>query len=273
LDGIVSLTAIKGEPPAEHRLNALLSDAFGADWSAARLAGLLANVGYAGKSLDDWLRDGFFAQHCELFHQRPFIWHIWDGRRDGFHALVNYHRLAAPNGEGRRTLEKLIYSYLGDWMDRQRADQKAGVEGADSRLAHADHLKAELIKILEGEPPYDIFVRWKPLHEQPIGWDPDINDGVRMNIRPFMSARTLNARGASACILRATPKIKWDKDRGKEPTRDKADYPWFWGWDEATADFAGGGTFDGNRWNDLHYTGAAKQAARHRHAAKAGGAR
>jgi hypothetical protein len=33
---------------------------------------------------------------------------IWDGRRDGFHAFVNYHRLAAPNGEGRRTLEKLI---------------------------------------------------------------------------------------------------------------------------------------------------------------------
>ena len=125
-DGIVCLTALKGEPPAEQRLNALLADAFGADWSAAKLASLLADAGYAGKSLDDWLRDGFFEQHCELFHQRPFVWHIWDGRRDGFHALVNYHRLAAPNGEGRRTLEKLIYSYLGDWIDRQRADQKSG---------------------------------------------------------------------------------------------------------------------------------------------------
>jgi len=269
-DGIVCLTALKGEPPAEQRLNALLTDAFGTDWSAAKLSGLLAEAGFAGKSLDDWLRDGFFVQHTELFQQRPFIWHIWDGRRDGFHALVNYHRLAAPNGEGRRTLEKLIYSYLGDWIDRQRADQKAGVEGADARLAHAEHLKTELIKILEGEPPYDIFVRWKPLHEQAIGWDPDINDGVRMNIRPFMAARTLNARGANACILRATPKIKWDKDRGKEPTRDKADYPWFWGWDEATADFAGGATFDGNRWNDLHYSRAVKQAARDRFRARSG---
>jgi hypothetical protein len=261
-DGIVCLTALKGEPPAEQRLNALFNEAFGADWSAAKLARLLAEAGYAGKSLDDWLRDGFFAPHCELFHQRPFIWHIWDGRRDGFHALVNYHRLVAPNGEGRRTLEKLIYSYLGDWIDRQRADQTAGVEGADARLAHAEHLKAELIKILDGEPPYDIFVRWKPLHEQPIGWDPDINDGVRMNIRPFMAARTLNARSANACILRATPKIKWDKDRGKEPTRDKADYPWFWGCDEAATDFTGGAEFDGNRWNDLHYSRMAKQAKR-----------
>lgn len=269
-DGIVCLTALKGEPPAEQRLNALLTDAFGADWSASKLAGLLAEAGHAGKSLDDWLRDGFFAEHTELFQQRPFVWHIWDGRRDGFHALINYHRLAAPNGEGRRTLEKLIYSYLGDWIDRQRDDQKAGIEGADARLAHAEHLKAELIKILEGEPPYDIFVRWKPLHDQSLGWDPDINDGVRMNIRPFIAARTLNARGANACILRATPKIKWEKDRGKEPTRDKADYPWFWGWDEATTDFAGGATFDGNRWNDLHFSRAVKQAARDRTRAKSG---
>lgn len=269
-DGIVCLTALKGEPPAEQRLNALLSDAYGADWSAAKLASLLAEADFARKTIDDWLRDGFFEQHCELFHQRPFVWHIWDGRRDGFHALVNYHRLAAPNGEGRRTLEKLIYSYLGDWIDRQRAEQKAGVEGADARLAHAEHLRAELIKILEGEPPYDIFVRWKPLHEQAIGWDPDINDGVRLNIRPFVTARPLGAKAKGACILRATPKIKWDKDRGKEPDRDKADFPWFWGWDEASVDFAGGVTFNGNRWNDLHYSRAAKQAARDRQAAEAG---
>lgn len=275
VDGIVCLNATKGEAPAHERLTALLADAFGAEWSAARLASLLAEVGFAGKTLDDWLRDGFFEQHCALFHQRPFVWHVWDGRRDGFHALVNYHRLAAPGGEGRRTLEKLIYSYLGDWIDRQRAEQKAGVEGADARLAHAEHLRAELIKILEGEPPYDIFVRWKPLHEQPIGWEPDINDGVRMNIRPFMTARPLNGRARTACILRATPKIKWEKDRGKEPSREKGDYPWFWGWDpddpNLAVDFAGGREFDGNRWNDLHYTRTFKQAARDRHAAETGG--
>ena len=266
-DGIVTLSPVKGEPPAADRLTALLSDAFGAEWSAAKLSGLLAEVGAAGKTLDDWLRDGFFEQHCTLFHQRPFVWHIWDGRRDGFHALVNYHRFAAPNGEGRRTLEKLIYTYLGDWIDRQRADQKAGVEGADARLAAAEQLKSELENILTGEPPYDIFVRWKPLHEHPIGWEPDINDGVRMNIRPFMTAKPLGARGKGACILRVTPKIKWDKDRGKEPQRQKEDFPWFWNWDPddpaQTNDFTGRGAEpDGNRWNDLHHSIHAKQTAR-----------
>lgn len=271
-DGIVCLTALKGQAPAEQKLNALLADAFGAEWSAAGLASLLSDAGYAGKTLDDWLRDGFFEQHCELFHQRPFVWHIWDGRRDGFHALVNYHCLAAPNGEGRRTLEKLIYSYLGDWLDRQRADQKAGFEGADAKLAAAQHLRSELSKILEGNSPYDIFVRWKPLHGQSVGWQPDINDGVRINIRPFMTARPLDAHSANACILRTTPKnLRWEKDRGKEPFREKVDYPWFWGWDESTLDFAGGEDFDGKRWNDLHYSQASKQAARTRSHTKSGG--
>ena len=57
---------------------------------------LLASVGYGGKSLDEWLRNGFFEQHYKLFRHRPFIWHIWDGRKkDGFGALVNYHMLDA----------------------------------------------------------------------------------------------------------------------------------------------------------------------------------
>ena len=59
------------------------------------------------KNLADWLRDEFFKQHCALFGNRPFVWHIWDGQRDGFSALVNYHRL------DRKTLEKLTYTYLG----------------------------------------------------------------------------------------------------------------------------------------------------------------
>ena len=76
----------------------------------ARQEELLASVSYSGKDLEDWLIDGFFVQHCKLFHNRPFIWHIWDGRRDGFSALVNCHLLDAAH------LEKLIYSYLGEWI-------------------------------------------------------------------------------------------------------------------------------------------------------------
>ena len=267
-DGIVCLPSLRGEAPAAERVRMLLADAFGAEWSAQKLNELLVNADFAGRSLDDWLRDGFFEQHCALFRQRPFVLQIWDGRKDGFSALANYHRLAAPNGEGRRILDKLTHTYLGDWLDRQRADQKAGVEGADGRVAAAEQLKRELEKVLEGEPPYDLFVRWKPLHQQPVGWEPDIEDGVRVNLRPLMTARPFGARARTACILRVSPGVRWGRDKGNESRREKESFPWLWGWDGQSLDFTGGKDFDGVRWNDLHYTRAVKLAARER--AKAG---
>jgi hypothetical protein len=262
-DGIVCLPPVRGEEPAASRLRALLAAAFGKDWSPAQERESVAATGAKSETLEDWLRDEFFAQHCTLFHHRPFVWHVWDGRRDGFHALVNYHRLAEGDSKGRKTLETLTYACLGDWIARQKAGVKAGEAGAEARLAAAAALQGELEKILAGEPPYDIFVRWKPLHQQAIGWDPDINDGVRLNIRAFMSA-TLPGGRAGAGILRWKPNIKWDKDRGKEPSRPKEDYPWFWGWDGKSQDWKGGREFKGERFNACHYTNKAKQEARER---------
>ena len=274
-DGIVCIPSVRGEPPARERLLQLLATAFGDAWNNSVLTKLLAEGDSA--NLDDWLRNRFFEQHCRLFHHRPFVWHIWDGNKDGFHCLVNAHKLTGPDGEGRRTLEAITYSYLGDWIDRQRADQKDGKEGADGLLAAALGLQDQLKKILAGEPPFDLFIRWKPLHEQPIGWNPDINDGVRLNIRPFMKAEIRKGGKKGAGILRWKPNIKWAKDRGKEPTdlRPKLEFPWFWscpgdGTIEERTDFSGGLKFDGNRWNDLHYMNACKNATRERK--KAGGA-
>jgi hypothetical protein len=150
------------------------------------------------------------------------VWHVWDGLKDGFHALVNYHKLDCRN------LEKLIYSYLGDWLTRQRQDVANGVEGADTRLAAAEHLQGELKKILHGEVPYDTFVRWTALKGQPIGWEPDLNDGIRVNIRPWITEARLY-KATKPGILRATPNIKYTKDGGKEPARDAKEFPWFKG--------------------------------------------
>ena len=260
-DGIVCLSPIHGEGAAAARLQQMLAGAYASEWSPGQLETLLAGVGYGHKTLDDWLRDKFFEQHCALFHQRPFIWQIWDGLPRGFSALINYHRLAAPSGDGRKLLEKLTYTYLGDWITRQNEGVRNDVAGSDDRLAAALELKASLIAILAGEPPFDLFARWKPLYQQPVGWEPDVNDGVRVNIRPFM-ARDLPNGKRDAGILRIKPNVKWEKDRGKEPRRLLKDFPWFWDWDEQTTDFVGGDKFTGDRWNDCHYTTKAKHTAR-----------
>ena len=249
-DGVVCIPSVRGEPPARDRLLSMLAAAFGDAWNESVLAKLLAEAD--SSSLDDWLRNRFFEDHCKLFQHRPFLLHIWDGRRrDGFHALVNYHKLVQGDGKGRQLLESLVFSYLGDWIARQQDGEKRGVGGAEDRLAAAQELQKRLKAILEGEPPFDIFIRWKPIEEQPLGWEPDINDGVRLNIRPFM-ALDLPGGKKRAGILRAKPNIHWRKDRGKEPVRDQEHFPWFWK----------DRKFTGERVNDVHLTNAEKRAAR-----------
>jgi len=199
-DGIVTLPNL-GEGDAASRLRELLATAYGDRWSATLEHTLVTEAGGKSGRLEDWLRDTFFAQHCKVFDNRPFVWHVWDGRKDGFSALLHYHRLDRP------TLEKLTHTSLGRWIRQQQHEVSAGSAGAEARLAAAEELKRKLELIIEGEDPFDVFVRWKPLHEQPIGWDPDLDDGVRLNIRPFVTAS----------ILRSKVNVHWRKDRGKNP--------------------------------------------------------
>ena len=250
-DGILCIPSVRRERPLAERLQAVLAAAYGDAWNDGVQTSLVDSAD--ADSLDDWLRNRFFDQHCRLFHNRPFIWHIWDGRKDdGFHALVNYHRLAA-NGQGRSCLESLAYSYLGDWITRQQDAVARNDPGAEDRLAAALALQQTLGAILVGETPRDVFVRWKPLAEQPIGWEPDINDGVRLNIRPFMTSDIPGGR-RGAGILRIKPKIHWREDRGKEPLREQEHYPWFWR----------DGEFTKKRVNDWHLPLDAKRAASNR---------
>ena len=247
-DGVVCLPAVSGERPAHDRLFDLLAVCWGDAWNDDAYERLLAAASTA--SLEDWLRTRFFAEHCELFQHRPFIWHIWDGRADGFHAFVNYHRLAAGAGAGQRLLEKLAYGYLGDWLSRQQDARSRGEPGAEGRMAAALTLQNTLAAILRGETPFDIFVRWKPLGEQAVGWTPDINDGIRLNIRPFM-AQDIPGGRRGAGILRVKPKVHWKKDKGKEPRRRKEHFPWFWDNDR----------FTGMRINDVHLPLAGRRRA------------
>jgi len=113
------------------------------------------------------------------------------------------------------------------------------LNGAEGKLAAAEQLKKKLELILEGEAPYDIFVRWKPLDKQPVGWNPDLNDGVRLNIRPFITAGVLRFN------KKPQVNIAWDKDRGK----DVESAPWYH-------------LFDGDRINDHHLSREEKQQVR-----------
>ena len=230
-DGLMGVPPVAGEKSLADRLRAYLAAAFSAEWSDAlerRLVieadELLDKKAARDGSLEAWVRDRAFRQHCALFGQRPFLWHISDGLKDGFSVFVHYHRLDQAN------LRKLTYTLLGDWLARAKAENNA------LRYEKGRELQQMLEKVLEGEKPYDIFVRWKSLAHQPLGWDPDLDDGVRQNIRPFIKAGVLT---------HDLSKILKDKDRGN----DVASAPWY-------------SVFNGERRNDHHTTLADKRVAR-----------
>jgi hypothetical protein len=237
IDPLLLLHANSSKSTLADRMRVLLSAAFGSPLSMTREQALVraADAKLDKKeardaTLEGWLSERAFRQHCILFQQRPFLWQVWDGMKEGFSAFVNYQRL------DRALLDKLTYTVLGDWIRTAKAERQT------ARLERAEQLQQKLAKIIEGECPYDIFVRWKPLARQPLGWDPDLDDGVRLNIRPFMTAG----------ILRDQPRgISWNKDRGT----DVPSAPWF----------HLGPQFDGkpgDRINDHHTSLAEKRAAR-----------
>jgi hypothetical protein len=218
---------VLGERPLADWLRAYCAATWGDHWQPSTEAALIASACEHAKdkppkqpTFDAWLRSHAARQHAKLFHERPFLWWISDGRADGFTVIAHYHRLGYAN------LERLVYTMLGDWIARL---------GDDPRAEAARILQQKLARVLEGEAPYDIFVRWKPLDRQPLGWDPDLDDGVRLNIRPFIEAK----------VLAHPPNVKYTVDRGK----DVSSAPW-------------SHVFNGERRNDYHTTLAQKRAAR-----------
>lgn len=181
-----------------------------------------------------WLRDQFFKEHCTLFLQLPFVWQIWDGEPDGFSMLVRYHRLT-------HTGLREVISEVTAWMAYLSADiaDAATRKDIDRRRTAAHKLHARLTQILNGTPPYDLHIRWKSPAEQPKAWTLDLNDGIRVHLRPFLMEPSLSRKGHG--VLRHRPSVHFRKDRGYEP----ADNPW-------AAQNLADGLHAGARVNDRH---------------------
>ena len=150
-DGIVCIPSVRGEVPAGERLLGLLAAAFGDAWHDGVLAKLLAEAG--SPTLDDWLRDRFFEHHCKVFHHRPFIWHVWDGRRrDGFHALVNYHKLVADASDDH--VLKLFSELTDDteWCHPRRRGEFVGgtIQASRAFAEFAKSYPERALRIMSG---------------------------------------------------------------------------------------------------------------------------
>jgi hypothetical protein len=156
------------------------------------------------KSIQEWLEDVFFHYHVSLYKNRPIIWHISSAQGRGsaaFGALVHYHKFD-KNG-----MAKLRGAYLREAIEVFRREAALAAQDRreedslewQAKLEEAQDLDRRLQLIQEGqhqgpeggEQDFRILTPWKSSRERPKSWDPDLDDGVKVNIEPLQKAGVL----------------------------------------------------------------------------------
>jgi hypothetical protein len=158
---------------------------------------------WVGRPLQDWLRRDCFRRHISQFKQRPIAWHL-KSKEGTFEAFVLYHKLC-DEATGRATLGRLRTQYAGGRIERLHAEQArakaSGDAGEVTRLQLAiedvEEFRQKLEQIERGDTlTARIRCRWKS-DEAKVGrpgpYTPDINDGVKVNVRPFQELGLLAA--------------------------------------------------------------------------------
>jgi hypothetical protein len=209
-DGIIPFASVAGEPSLLERVIAELQVLF-PDREAGQIEIEINNElkrgakGYRrSSSIAEWLENVFFDYHCGLYKSRPIIWHIASAQgtnRFAFGSLVHYHRF------DKNRMGKLRGQYLRDAIESFRreaalADRAGrGEERLEwqSRLEEAQDLDRRLQWVQEGrhdgpggtDRDFRILTPWMSPAERPKGWDPDLDDGVKVNIEPMQKAGVL----------------------------------------------------------------------------------
>lgn len=207
-DGIVPFMAVGGESPLIDRVRTELDALFPIHDLNQIEVGITNELrrrvkGYRRvDTLEEWLRDEYFAYHTSLYQQRPIYWHVASSQGRGeqaFGAIVHYHKFDHDR------LAKLRGTYLRDAAAHFRreaglADQEGRTEDRliwQARVEEAEQLDKRLQWVQEGvsghPAPGDCRIRtpWKSEDQQPKGWRPDLDDGVVVNIAPMQTAGVL----------------------------------------------------------------------------------
>jgi len=159
------------------------------------------------KSLAEWLNDAFFEIHNALYQQRPILWHLASSQTStepGFSCIVHAHRFDAD------ALAKLRSVHIRDRVTALRREAaQAGQDGKESDrldlLLLAEEVEAYdlKLKLLQegahsgsegGERDFRILTPWKKPADRPKGWDPDLDDGIKVNLAPLARTNLLRLR-------------------------------------------------------------------------------
>jgi hypothetical protein len=191
-DGIVPLAGCAArEPTLMDRVRARLEEAFGPA-TAYNLEQEAAD--YVGRDVETQLHTYFFHHfHADLYKKRPILWHLTSDKKH-FAVMLDYHRL------DRDTLPKVRSLYLWPQMEEvrtrlaaARADENVSLtHDLEEELKDLQAFEARLEAVIEGRVSVRL-PKWAngPYRNGEPPYDPDLDDGVKVNLLPIQKARLL----------------------------------------------------------------------------------
>jgi hypothetical protein len=192
-DGIVPLAGCAARAPSLiERVRALLEAEFGPE-AAYQLEQDAA--AYLERPLEAWLHQVFFRDfHVKLYKNRPILWHLGSEKRS-FAVLLDYHRLT------RDTLPKVRSQYLWPQMESVRTRLSAA-KAHQASLKEIGDLEAELSDLEDCDRRLERVIQgavevqapeWAigPYRGGQAPYDPELDDGVAVNIAPIQAAGLL----------------------------------------------------------------------------------
>jgi len=192
-DGIVPLAGCAArEPTLVDRVRAQLEAQFGHD-----VAYQLEQdaVPYLGRPVEEWLHRYFFHRfHVGLYKRRPILWHLTSSKGH-FAVMVDYHRLTAD------TLPKVRSLYLWPQIEEVRTRLSAAraeeaplgrIAVLEEELADLEECEKRLERVIQGAVEVDL-ADWAngPYRNGAPPYDPDLDDGVKVNLLPIQAAGLL----------------------------------------------------------------------------------
>ena len=145
-----------------------------------------------------WLGDLFFQKHVRQFKKRPILWQITSPDKR-FRVLVYYHKL------DHDTLSKVRSQYLWPLLERARTQLRAAQDQDPPDLKTVSDLEAYIADLEECERRLESVIQstvevnlpdWAngPYRDGKPPYDPDLDDGVKVNILPLQAAGLLPMR-------------------------------------------------------------------------------
>jgi len=265
-DGIIPITAGTGQPSLLDRVRERIAEEFPGG-NVHEIEREFEEI--MGITLERWLSSEFFKHHISQFKKRPIAWQLASvpsgGRGRGsraqpaFSCLVYYHKC------DRDVLHKIRTQYVGDLISRYETELRT-LEGRQELSGEQSTRKVQLENWLtelrefaqkldvvsstgfssdflkevankepldkwtsrDGKSPHPTTKEEFLLQEQ--RYDPDINDGVRVNIAPLQKAGLLTADVIAKKDLEKaiSDRAEWRADERRWCREGKLPKPGWW---------------------------------------------